>query len=95
MLDKIAEELEECRQVLATDDRGRLEEELGDLLFAVVNLARHAGIDPEAALRGANRKFSARFGYIEERLAEQGRTPAEATLEEMEDYWQAAKQADG
>ena len=62
----------------------RQEEELGNVLFAVANLARHLAIDPEKALRGTNDKFRRRFAHIERRLAEAGRTPAEATLDEME-----------
>lgn len=69
----------------------RQEDELGDVLFAVANLARHLAIDPEKALRGTNDKFRRRFGHIEKRLADQGRTPAEATLEEMEALWVEAK----
>jgi ATP diphosphatase len=61
------------------------------VLFAVANLARHCKVDPEAALRSTNDKFERRFRYIERRLAEQGRKPAEATLEEMEALWQEAK----
>ena len=69
----------------------RQEEELGDVLFAVANLARHLAIDPEKALRGTNDKFRRRFAHIEKRLAEQGRTPKEATLDEMEVLWVEAK----
>ena len=67
------------------------EDELGDVLFAVANLARHLAIDPEKALRGTNDKFRRRFAHIESRLAAQGRTPADATLDEMEAYWVEAK----
>ncbi len=66
-------------------------EEIGDLLFAVANLARHAGVDPEQALRGANAKFERRFRHIEARLGEQGKTPQDSTLAEMEALWQEAK----
>ena len=69
----------------------RQEEELGDVLFAVANLARHLAIDPEKALRGTNDKFRRRFAHIERRLADQGRTPAEASLDEMEALWVEAK----
>ena len=61
------------------------------MLFAVANLARHCKVDPEAALRATNNKFERRFHHIERRLAETGRSPSEATLEEMEAYWQEAK----
>lgn len=72
-------------------DKAKIEEEYGDLLFVVANVARHLGIDPEAALRGANAKFERRFGHIEARLAEQGLTPEQSTLEEMDRYWDEAK----
>ena len=74
--------------------RRRIEEELGDMLFVVANIARHLQLDPEAALRGANEKFRRRFRHIEARLAEQGRTPAQSTLEEMDSYWDEARAAD-
>ena len=93
VLDKIEEELEEFRVELdAGFDNDRLEEEFGDFLFACVNLARHAGVDPETALRRANRKFENRFSYIETQLARKGKTPEEATLEEMDALWDEAKQ---
>ena len=66
-------------------------DELGDVLFAVANLARHLQLDPEAALRGTNAKFERRFRRIEAWLAEQGRTPAESTLAEMDALWERAK----
>lgn len=92
VIDKIREELDEFGEELAlSDNRDRLEEELGDFLFAGVNLARHAGIDPERALRRANRKFETRFAYIEARMAERGSTPADASLEEMDALWEEAK----
>ena len=64
---------------------------MGDLLFAVANLARHLKVDPESALRAANAKFLRRFKVIEGELARQGKTPDEASLDEMEAIWQAAK----
>ncbi len=93
VIDKIEEELGELRAELAagTVDRARATDELGDVLFAVANLGRHLKLDPEAALRATNDKFERRFRHIERRLAEAGRTPAEATLEEMEALWQEAK----
>ncbi len=93
VIDKIEEELDELRAELAagTIDPARVTDELGDVLFAVANLARHCKIDPEAALRGTNDKFERRFRYVEQQLAAQGRKPAEATLEEMETLWQDAK----
>jgi len=91
VLDKIREEIDEVEVEIAAGDREAAAGEVGDLLFAMANLARHLGVDPEAALRGTNRKFVDRFGYIEDRLAVEGRTPAEASLDEMEALWQAAK----
>lgn len=89
---KIEEELEEFRSELAkTGNHDRMEEEFGDFLFACVNLARHAGIDPETALRRANRKFESRFAYIETQLAEQGRCARDSSLEEMDALWDEAK----
>jgi MazG family protein len=72
--------------------RGRLEDEVGDLLFVLVNIARYLALDPESALRKTNRKFRRRFEYLEDRLREQGRKPADASLEEMESLWQESKQ---
>jgi MazG family protein len=93
VIDKIEEELGELKSELTAADveRTRLADELGDVLFAVANLARHCRIDPEAALRATNDKFERRFRHIERRLAEAGRKPADATLEEMEALWQEAK----
>jgi MazG family protein len=93
VIDKIDEELGELRAELEAGDvdQARLTDELGDVLFAVANLARHCKIDPEAALRATNDKFERRFRHIERRLAEAGRKPADATLEEMEALWQEAK----
>jgi len=98
VFDKLKEELVELEQAAgagaATRDRvdsGKVEEELGDLLFVVANLARHLGIDPEGALRGANQKFMRRFGRIEALLAAEGRTPAQSTLAEMDRLWDQAK----
>src|SRR5438445_12486411 len=93
VIDKIEEELGELRAELEAGDvdQARLTDELGDVLFAVANLARHCKVDPEAALRATNDKFERRFRYIERRLAETGRKPASASLEEMEALWQEAK----
>ena len=96
VVEKIAEEASEIVQARAAGaDARKLEEELGDLLFAVANLARHLKVDPEAALRTANAKFIRRFRYIEAALAKEGRTPDDASLDEMEALWQAAKQTEG
>ncbi len=93
VIDKIEEELGELRAEITagTVDQGRLTDELGDVLFAVANLARHCKVDPEAALRATNDKFERRFRYIERQLATQGRKPADASLAEMESLWQEAK----
>jgi MazG family protein len=84
---KIAEEVAEFRAAPAD----KKAEEYGDLLFAMANVARHLGIDPEAALRAANGKFERRFRHIEERLAERGKTPAQSDLAEMDALWDEAK----
>jgi MazG family protein len=95
VLDKIEEEIAELRAELAgPPDAGRLGDEIGDLLFAAVNLARHLGIDPEAALRRCNAKFERRFGSVEESLRARGRRLEDASLEEMEALWQQAKAAE-
>jgi MazG family protein len=93
VIDKIEEELGELRVEIEAGktDQARITDELGDVLFAVANLARHCKVDPEAALRSTNDKFEKRFRYVEQQLALQGKKPAEATLEEMEALWQAAK----
>ncbi len=75
-------------------NRCKIEEELGDLLFVMANIARHLDIDPETALRGANHKFTRRFAYIEARLAEDGRTPDQSTLEEMDRFWDEVRAKD-
>lgn len=87
---KLDEELSELRE--AKDDD--VEDELGDVLFVIVNLARFLKIDPEQALRKTNAKFRRRFAYVEEGLAAQGKTPQQATIEEMETLWQDAKRHD-
>jgi len=90
---KIEEELEEVREEFLpeTPDMDRLRDEVGDLLFSVVNLARKAGIDPETALRGTNRKFETRFRRIERFLYDEGRSITDASLDEMEALWVRAK----
>ena len=95
VFDKLKEELQELEDVLtegdAASDRTKVEEEFGDLLFVVANVARHLKLDPEAALRAANQKFTRRFHAIERKLAEEGRTPAQSTLAEMDLFWDEAK----
>jgi ATP diphosphatase len=90
VLEKLAEELEELKTARQTS-HDATEDEFGDLLFVLVNLARHWGIDPEAALRRTNAKVEARFAHVEDRLADAGRFPQEASLDEMEALWQDAK----
>jgi|HigsolmetaAR204D_1030405.scaffolds.fasta_scaffold13234_1 ATP diphosphatase len=91
ILDKVEEEIDELRHELAADAPERIEDELGDLFFALANLGRRLNVDPEGALRRANAKFERRFRRIESWLAEAGRTPDEASLEEMEELWNRAK----
>jgi len=91
VLQKIREEADEIEAALDHGDKAELEAETGDLLFALVNLARHVDADPETALRGANAKFERRFAYIERALASQGRTPESASLAEMDALWNEAK----
>jgi MazG family protein len=89
--DKLSEELGEIDRAMASGDRAAIEHEIGDLLFAAVSLARKLGIDAEGALRACTRRFSDRFAFIEDRLEERGRTPAESTLAEMDALWNQAK----
>ena len=93
VLEKLEEEVAELREAAGTaePDHRRVAEEVGDLLFAAVNVARLIGADPESALKSANRKFRRRFAFIERELARRGRTPAQSTLEEMESLWAEAK----
>ena len=91
VLDKLAEELAEFAEARRRASREELEEETGDLLFVLVNLARFVKVDPEQALRKSNAKFRRRFGYVEKKLAERGKAPADATVAEMELLWQEAK----
>ena len=92
VLAKLREEIDEVEAELDANDAERVAGEVGDLLFAVANLARHLSVNPEAALRDANAKFERRFAHIESRLGEAGRAPADATLDEMEALWSEAKQ---
>ncbi|WHI52584.1 nucleoside triphosphate pyrophosphohydrolase [Microbulbifer sp. MLAF003] len=91
VLDKIEEEVAELREAVETGDREHAREELGDLLFSCVNAARHLKEDPEASLRHCNRKFERRFGSVEAVLKAQGRRPADANLEELDQLWDRAK----
>jgi MazG family protein len=89
---KVSEELAELDREIAVADPARLEAELGDLLFAVVSLARKLGCDAESALRTATTRFSRRFAWVEEELARRGKSPADSNLEEMDAIWTAAKE---
>jgi ATP diphosphatase len=92
VVEKLTEEATEiCEARAAGADPEKLEEEVGDLLFVVANLARHLKVDPEKALRAANAKFVRRFGHIETSLKAAGRSCADASLEEMEALWVEAK----
>jgi MazG family protein len=93
-LDKVREETAEVAAAAETGDQGQVEEELGDLLFAVANLARKLGVEPEAALRNANLKFTRRFHHVEHRAAEDGVPLAEAGLERLDGYWNEIRTAD-
>ncbi|MDE2365263.1 MAG: nucleoside triphosphate pyrophosphohydrolase [Hyphomicrobiales bacterium] len=91
VLDKIEEESREVADAVKAGDRAHVEEEIGDLFFVMVNLARHAGVDPETALRAANAKFETRFGYVESELSKRGSAPQDANLAEMDALWNEAK----
>jgi MazG family protein len=91
VVDKIEEEVAELRQAVEGEGRARAEEEMGDLLFSIANLARKLGIEPESALRKANAKFSARFEQVEHAFEARGASVHGATLEQMEAEWKAVK----
>ena len=99
IFDKLHEEIEELRSAIKEhgtlndeDTHARVREEIGDLLFAATNIARHMQVEPEAALKLTNRKFRQRFKYIEGKLKEESRAFNETTLEQLEELWQKAKQ---
>ena len=94
VLDKLQEEAAELAEARATMTQAEITDELGDMLFVMANLARHLQVDPEAALRGANAKFTRRFAHIEDALADIGKTPAQSDLVEMDALWDAAKLAE-
>lgn len=94
VLDKVREETAEIEEALAGGDKAAIQEEIGDLLFVVANLARHVDADPEACLTAANAKFQRRFAGIEAALERQEREPREATLEELEELWQQVKRTE-
>lgn len=103
VFEKLQEEIREFEEVAApADPRGandrsqveKIQEEFGDILFVMANIARHLNLDPETALRGANQKFTRRFAYIEARLAEQGKTPAQSNLQDMDALWDEIRAAE-
>ena len=91
MLDKVREELDELEQSMEEGNKSHQSEELGDVLFSLVNLSRHLKLDAEGAIRQANQKFVDRFTYIEQRFAQEGRELGPSTLELMESYWNESK----
>jgi MazG family protein len=91
VLEKLDEELHELAEARVSATQEEIEGEVGDLLFVLVNLARFLRVDPEQALRKTNRKFRHRFGYVEQALAQKGKTLSESSVEEMEELWQEAK----
>ncbi|HZH35547.1 MAG TPA: nucleoside triphosphate pyrophosphohydrolase [Pyrinomonadaceae bacterium] len=93
IFDKMHEEIEELRAAMREKSETETEEEIGDLLFVVVNLARHLSVDAETALKRTNRKFRRRFAYIERELAKRGKTLQDSTLDEMDALWNEAKTA--
>jgi ATP diphosphatase len=92
---KIHEELDEIEEAASSGDGAAIEDELGDLLFAVVNLARHLDVDPEKALAGANRKFERRFRAVEDAISGRGLDIRDLDLEALESYWVEAKKQTG
>jgi ATP diphosphatase len=94
VLAKIREETDEIEAAFADGSKEDIAGEIGDLLFAVVNLARHIDADPEDTLRGTNRKFERRFAWIEDVLARQGLKPEDSCLDELDALWNAAKAAE-
>lgn len=90
--EKVNEEMKEVETEIQSGDKEKLEAEFGDLFFALINACRKSGIDPENALERTNKKFIQRFNHLEKRVAEQGKMVSEASLDELEGYWQEAKQ---
>ena len=93
MLDKVDEELQEVREAISQGEPVAISEELGDLLFATVNVARHLKVDPETALRAANSKFSQRLQHVEQQAQEQAVALSECSEAELDALWNIAKQA--
>lgn len=93
VFDKLAEETAELRAAIGNGEKASIDEEIGDLLFVIVNLARHLDVEPETALKKANRKFRRRFKFVEDELRQSGRSTGDATLDEMDALWNEAKAA--
>jgi uncharacterized protein YabN with tetrapyrrole methylase and pyrophosphatase domain len=91
---KVREEIAELEHATADADADAIESEVGDVLFSIVNYCRFIKVNPEDALRRTIQKFDRRFRHVERRLREQGRAPSDATLEEMDRYWDEAKRAE-
>ena len=91
---KLDEEVGELKEARASGQAAAVADELGDLLFVSVNVARVLGVDPESALKASNRKFRRRFKYIEDRLRAGGRRPEDATLDEMDALWEESKRSE-
>jgi uncharacterized protein YabN with tetrapyrrole methylase and pyrophosphatase domain len=89
---KVAEELGELRAAVSSKDKNRVGEEMGDLLLSLVNLSRFLNVEAEDALSGAVDRFRSRFAYVEKKIHEQGRSLSQATLEEMDAFWDEAKE---
>jgi len=95
VLEKLREELAELDGARKAGSLEALQDEIGDLLFVIVNIARFLKVDPEQALRGTNSKFRRRFAHVEQGLEAEGKSPKEASIEEMERLWQEAKRHEG
>lgn len=93
IFDKLNEETAELKAAIESGDTANVEEEVGDLLFVIQNLARHLGVEPETALKKTNRKFRSRFKYIEDELGKEGRSLEDASLAEMDGHWNRSKTA--
>ena len=92
---KVEEEWKELKEAIRNGDKEAMEHELGDLLFAIANLSRFIGVEPEGALRNCNMRFKKRFGFIEKKLKEEGKSPEEVSLAEMDKLWEEAKEQVG
>ena len=90
---KIKEEVAEFEKAVDSNNQEEIHDELGDLLFSIVNLSRHLGLRAEEALDDTNNRFIKRFNYIEHKLAEAGKSPIDSTLEEMDALWEESKKA--